>query len=119
MGVSGPADAAGPAPPDAAGCATRLPAQLSKLTLPRARLLAQVGSIETSEFTYWLNSPPPPPGTDSSPSSSDTGAETIAAPEFYNTSIPDAPPGLTWWEYLPDVPPLADPATLLGPAYAR
>lgn len=97
--------------------------QLGRLARPprhaHARLHMQVGTVEASQFTYWLNSPPPPPGTDTSPSSSQTGAETIAAPEFYNTSIPDAPPGLTWWEYLPDVPPLADPVTLLGPAYAR
>lgn len=41
------------------------------------------------------------------------------APPFYNTSIAPAPPGLEWWEYLPGVPALPDPASLLGPAYSR
>ena len=28
--------------------------------------------------------------------------------------VPPAPPGLIWWEYLPNVPPLPDPATYFG-----
>ena len=40
----------------------------------------------------------------------------IEAPEIYNKSIPPAPPGLIWWERLPNIPPLP-PVTVLGPEY--
>lgn len=40
----------------------------------------------------------------------------IEAPEIYNKSIPPAPPGLIWWERLPNIPALP-PVTVLGPEY--
>ena len=40
----------------------------------------------------------------------------IEAPEIYNKSIPPAPPGLLWWERLPNIPPLP-PVTVLGPEF--
>lgn len=40
----------------------------------------------------------------------------IEAPEIYNKSIPPPPPGLLWWERLPNIPPLP-PVTVLGPEY--
>lgn len=43
----------------------------------------------------------------------------IKAPNIYNDSIGPAPPGLKWWERLPDVPPLPTPEEALGPAYAN
>ncbi|KAI8112616.1 hypothetical protein M9434_003937 [Picochlorum sp. BPE23] len=42
--------------------------------------------------------------------------DVIEAPEIYNKSIPPAPPGLIWWERLPNIPPLP-PVTALGPEY--
>lgn len=49
----------------------------------------------------------------------DDTVKTINAPEIYNNSIGPAPPGLIWWELLPDVPPLPTPEEELGPAYAN
>lgn len=40
----------------------------------------------------------------------------IEAPEIYNKSIAPPPPGLIWWERLPNIPPLP-PVTVLGPEY--
>ena len=37
----------------------------------------------------------------------------VQTPEMY-ADVPPAPPGLIWWEYLPGVPPLPDPATYFG-----
>ena len=34
------------------------------------------------------------------------------APDFYE-SVPPAPPGLEWWHYKSDVPPLPEPAKYL------
>ena len=42
----------------------------------------------------------------------------LQPPNFYD-STPPAPPGLEWWQYRADVPPLPDPGTLLGPEYAH
>lgn len=42
--------------------------------------------------------------------------DVIEAPEIYNKSIPPAPPGLIWWERLPNIPPLP-PVTVLGQEY--
>lgn len=39
-------------------------------------------------------------------------------PSFYD-STPPAPPGLIWWNYKADVPPLPEPAATLGPEFAR
>ena len=55
-------------------------------------------------------------GTDNSTDSTDA-VTSIKAPKIYNTSIGPAPPGLLWWERLPDVPPLPTPESVLGPAY--
>ncbi|KAL6782290.1 hypothetical protein ACKKBG_A06245 [Auxenochlorella protothecoides x Auxenochlorella symbiontica] len=84
--------------------------------------LMELGSTPeaTSEFTYWLNSPSPSPSPEQSSSGQQTtDTTTTAAPEFYNTDIPPAPPGLVWWEYLPGVPDLPDPEVLLGANYSR
>lgn len=37
----------------------------------------------------------------------------LQTPDMY-ADVPPAPPGLIWWEYLPGVPPLPDPATYFG-----
>ena len=43
----------------------------------------------------------------------------LQAPQFYEDA-PPAPPGLEWWHYKPDVPPLPDPAKFLhNSSYAR
>jgi hypothetical protein len=36
----------------------------------------------------------------------------MQAPQFYE-SVPPAPPGLEWWHYRADVPPLPEPAKFL------
>lgn len=36
------------------------------------------------------------------------------APNFYEKNVPPAPPGLTWWRYKDDVPPLPDPKTFFN-----
>ena len=42
------------------------------------------------------------------------------AADFYDTDIPPAPPGMTWWKYKDDVPPLPTPEEALNNAsYAR
>ena len=46
----------------------------------------------------------------------DKAVTVIEAPQIYNTSIPPPPPGLLWWERLPNIPPLP-PVTVLGPEY--
>jgi hypothetical protein len=38
---------------------------------------------------------------------------------MYNNSIPDPPPGIIWWQYLPDIPLLPNITTALGPGFER
>lgn len=43
----------------------------------------------------------------------------MQAPKFYEDA-PPAPPGLEWWQYKADVPPLPDPAKYFhNSSYAR
>ncbi|PSC73975.1 ERD4-related membrane isoform B [Micractinium conductrix] len=68
-------------------------------------------------------SPPPPPGTPAAPeekSGDDPASNIVTVPDFYDTDIPPAPPGMTWWKYKDDVPPLPTPEEALNNAsYAR
>jgi hypothetical protein len=71
-----------------------------------------------SEFIQWYL-----PGLDGT-ALNETEAEaeveavkTIEAPEIYNKSIGSPPPGLLWWERLPDVPALPTVESVFGPAY--
>jgi len=94
--------------------------------------------VEASNFTYWVPPPPPPspPGAPAPPSSQSRPQPVKArartccsqpplalaprtprklkrapmqAPDFYEKA-PPAPPGLVWYEYRDDVPPLPQPA---------
>ena len=73
----------------------------------------QYDPTKISQYMYWLPAPAPAPEGETT-----TQTETIKPPEMYNTSIPPAPPGLIWWQYLPGVPPLP-PVSSLGPGYER
>ncbi|KAK9861196.1 hypothetical protein WJX84_002371 [Apatococcus fuscideae] len=73
-------------------------------------------SLKSSNFTYWQSppSPPAPPSprtfVDSPPLRQDSQDVTVhKAPDFYQDT-PPAPPGLVWWHYKSDTPPLPDPA---------
>eukprot|EP00884_Botryococcus_braunii_P010053 jgi/Botrbrau1/19049/Bobra.0100s0073.2 len=69
--------------------------------------------IKDERFIYWV-SPPPPVGAPPAPA-----APSIDTPIFFNTSIPDPPPGLKWWKYNNDVPPLPPVSKILGDAYRQ
>lgn len=43
----------------------------------------------------------------------------LQVPAFYSSSVPPAPAGLKWMQYLPGVPVLPPVAALLGPAYTK
>lgn len=80
------------------------------------KLIAANGyATETSNYTWWV----PPAPEAGNETESDAAVGTINPPEMYNDSIPDPPPGLIWWQYLPGVPPLASPEETLGPSYSN
>ncbi|KAH7620097.1 hypothetical protein Ndes2526B_g05351 [Nannochloris sp. 'desiccata'] len=72
---------------------------------------------DVSQYTFWV--PPIPTDSETENNSDTNGPETIEPPPIYNDSIPDPPPGIIWWQYLPDVPLLPDITTALGPGYER
>lgn len=69
----------------------------------------------TSQYTFWVPSPPPPAAPGAPPAPPDKEPE---VPEFYNTDVPAAPAGLKWKQYAPGVPPLPTVASALGAAFA-
>ncbi|KAL3134039.1 hypothetical protein ABBQ32_008471 [Trebouxia sp. C0010 RCD-2024] len=83
-----------------------------------SRLMQNSNRAGFSNFTYWVPAPPPPSpvpigsGSVLDSSSSDE-PNPLKTPDMY-ADVPPAPPGLIWWEYLPGVPPLPDPATYFG-----
>lgn len=66
------------------------------------------GSIPASNFTYWLPPPPPPYAPGQEPPPSRAPPRPLKAPTFYEPA-PPAPPGLIWWHFKDDVPPLPEP----------
>jgi len=72
---------------------------------------------DVSEYTFWV--PPPSTITNNGTRNTTDKPEVIQPPPIYNDSIPDPPPGIIWWEYLPDVPLLPDITTALGPDFER
>ncbi|KAK9804434.1 hypothetical protein WJX72_012500 [[Myrmecia] bisecta] len=75
--------------------------------------LSHPAPTAASNFTYWVPSPSPPaPGDDSN-----QPAQVIKAPNFFQPT-PPAPPGLEWWHYRPEVPPLPQPQEVLGSNYS-
>jgi hypothetical protein len=76
-----------------------------------------IAPSQVSPYTYWIT--PPSPTTSEDTTNNNNKPETVEPPQIYNNSIPDPPPGITWWQYLPDVPPLPDIVTTLGPDYER
>ncbi|KAK9843537.1 hypothetical protein WJX81_008012 [Elliptochloris bilobata] len=89
-------------------CLVVLPTNLSG---HQVETLIGKSRVEPSNFTYWVPPPPPPspPGTPQAPSSSQSRPQPVKAPEFYERA-PPAPPGLVWYEYRDNVPPLPQPA---------
>jgi Late exocytosis, associated with Golgi transport len=79
---------------------------------------------QVSPYTFWVPPPSAPSTTDASDNNnndqnSNNKVDTINPPKIYNDSIPDPPPGITWWQYLPNIPLLPDITTALGPGYER
>lgn len=76
-------------------------------------LMSNPGStgLESNPLVWWLPPPPPPapPGSDPPPGDSSPSDSIIKPPDFYNSTVGDAPPGMEWWNYNSDVPPLPTP----------
>lgn len=81
-----------------------------------AKLIDQPPLTQNDLGLWWVSPAPPPPpggGGDSTPAET-----TQSAPKMYKSSIPPAPPGLIWWEYLNDtVPPLPPAPPNMGWQY--
>ncbi|KAK9902019.1 hypothetical protein WJX75_001351 [Coccomyxa subellipsoidea] len=68
--------------------------------------------LQPNNYTYWV--PPPPPFDPTVPPAPQApGVQGINPPDFY-LPTPPAPPGLQWFHYRDNVPPIPD----LGPQYA-
>ena len=80
---------------------------------------AQYAPNAVSPFTFWINASDAAQQAQQAQSGSNNKPISVRPPKIYNESIPDPPPGIIWWQYLPDVPPLPPLVSVLGQQYER
>jgi len=70
-----------------------------------------------TKYLYWV----PPVNATESKKKKGSNTKAVPTPEFYveDVDLPQPPPGLKWWKYADGIPIPPDPATELGPEYAR